>query len=326
MAKDSKIVQRIEKLLSIRKEQNSEAQIAEAEQIVHAIEKIDSREAFTQVQKRIQKHKSRKRFLLILTRAAAIFSVPLLITSVLFFYKVRNQSTPEQFAMQQISNPPGVRSEIVLPDSSKVWLNAESSISYKIPFDFKSRDVKLVGEAFFEVKEDKHKPFQVESGNVNVTVLGTRFNCKAFPEDKEIEVVLAEGKVELNSVGSKTGKGIILNPGERAIINKVTNRTYISAGNIDRYIGWHEGKLIFEECPLPEVARQLERWFGIEVEIADAEILSCHISTTFENESLYQILTLLELASPIKTTLIPATFEKETQTKSREKVIITSKN
>jgi len=228
--------------------------------------------------------------------------------------------------MEKITNPSGVRSEIVLPDGSKVWLNAESTISFKIPFDFKSREVKLTGEAFFEVKKDEQRPFQVESGKVNVTVLGTRFNCKAFPEDTAVEVVLAKGKVRLNTVGSKTGEEFILKPGERAVVKTLTNKINISAENIEKYIGWHEGKLIFDECPLSEVARRLERWFGIEVKIADPKILNYQISTTFENESLHQILALLELASPIKTDLIPATFEKTTQSGSKAKVIITSKN
>ncbi|MGV8094039.1 MAG: FecR family protein [Mangrovibacterium sp.] len=319
-------MQRFEKLLADRKDQDIEAQIGEAEQIVHAIETIDSRKAFIQVVKRIQKQKDGKRFLDILTRVAAILFIPLFVTSIWFFYRQKNQSVPGQFAMQEITNPSGVRSELVLPDGSRVWLNAESTIRFKIPFDFKSRNVKLTGEAFFEVKKDEQRPFQVESGKVNVTVLGTRFNCKAFPEDTVVEIVLAEGKVELNSTGSKTGKGFILSPGERAVINKMTNRTNISAGNIEKYIGWHEGKLIFDECPLSEVARRLERWFGIGVKITDPKILNYQISTTFENESLHQILALLELASPIKTTLIPATFEKTTQTGSKERVIITSKN
>jgi len=325
MTKNLQKAQQYEKFIATRKDQNIEAQIAEAEQIVHAIEIIDSRKAFIQVQKRIQKQKDHMRLLNILTQLAAILFVPLLVISICFFYKLNVQSTTEQFAMQQISNPSGVRSKIVLPDGSKVWLNAESSISYKVPFDFKSRNVKLNGEAFIEVKKDGQRPFQVESGKVKVTVLGTRFNCKAFPEDTVIEVVLAEGKVKLNLTGSQTGKGIILKPGGRAVINKMTNQTNISTGNIEKYIGWHEGKLIFDECPLSEVARRLERWFGIEVIIADPKIYDCQISTTFENESLHQILALLELASPIKTKLIPAMFGKANQTESKEKVIITSK-
>jgi transmembrane sensor len=325
MTKDSK-TQQFDKFLATRKAQNIEEQISEAEQIVHAIEKIDTHEAFIQVRNRIQKQNRHIQFLNVLYRVAAILFIPMLITSVVIFYKLRTENNAGQFSEQQISNPSGVRSEIILPDSSKVWLNAGSTISYKIPFNLNTRNIKLLGEAFFDVKKDKQHPFQVESGKVAVTVLGTRFNYKAFPEDNAIEVTLVEGKVTLNPNGSQTKKELILNPGERAIVNKTTDQTKISSVNIEKYIGWHEGKLIFDECPMVEVARQLERWFGIEVKISDPQILKYKITTTFENESLNQILNLLEIVSPIKTNLILPTVEKTTKNRSKTKVIITSKD
>ncbi len=325
MAKYSQTGQRIERFLATRKEQDVEAQIAEAEQIVHAIGRIDSREAFGQVEKRIQKQQGGMRFLRILTRVAAILFVPLLIASAWLFYQQGRPNTTELFSTQKITNPPGVRSEIVLPDGSTVWLNAESTIRYQVPFDRRSREVALTGEAFFDVKKDSQRPFHVVSGKVNINVLGTRFNCKAFAEDAMVEVVLTEGKVRLNAAGSETGE-VNLKPGERAVISKRTNQIDISSGGVEKYIGWREGKLIFDECPLPEVARQLERWFGIEVEIADPKVSGYQISTTFENEPLHQILALLELASPIKTNLIPATYEKPAQTGRKARVTIIGKN
>ncbi len=326
MIKDNQIGQKCKELLTEREGQDIESQIAEAGQIVRAIGRIDSREAFSQVQSRVQRQKNRTRFVHLLTRVAAVLFVPVLITSILFFYNLGQQSVTGQFAMQQISSPPGVRSEIVLPDGSKVWLNAESTISYPVPFNSNGRHVQLTGEAFFQVKKDERNPFRVESGKVNVTVLGTRFNVKAFPGDETTEVTLEEGKVKLNSTGYETGQEIELRPGERAVINKKSNSVRISAGNIEKYIGWREGKLIFDNSPLSEVAQSLERWYGVEVQIADPEILTCQISSTFENESLHQVLALLELASPIKVSLIPARVGETSQTRSKEKVIITSKN
>lgn len=325
MRNDFQIAQ-FRKLLVSRREQDLEAQISEAEQIVHAIEEVDSVNAFAQVHRRIQRPKGDMGVLYVLTRVAAILFVPLLITSLFFFYRQGRQSDDKQFSTQAISNPRGVRSELVLPDGSRVWLNAESSISYKIPFDTDARDVKLTGEAFFEVAKDEQRPFRVESGKVDVTVLGTRFNCKAFPEDTIVEVVLAEGSVKFNSTGSTTTREFTLKPGERAVINNMTSQATISSENIEKYISWHEGKIVFDECPLYEVAGRLERWFGIEVTIEDPEILNYQISTTFEKESLRQIVALLELASPIKIELIPARFERTSQTMSMEKVIITKNN
>ena len=159
---------------------------------------------------------------------------------------------------------------------------------------------------------------------MNVTVLGTHFNVKAFEQDPTIEVVLAEGKVSLSSAGTKAGDAILLAPGERAVIEKTTNQTRVSSENIGKYIAWHSGKLIFDECPMPEVALQLERWFGIEVKIDDPKILSYRITTTFENEPLHQVLELLCLSSPIKFNYIPARLNKANQQQSKAKVIITS--
>ncbi|MBN1118060.1 MAG: FecR domain-containing protein [Bacteroidales bacterium] len=327
MAKDTQKVRRFEIFLDSRKNQDVDAQIFEAEKIAHSIDAIDSQKAFRQVQIKIRGKQKRIQFLNILSRIAAILFVPLLIASSLFYFKQRAQSDGDQYATQRISNPSGIRSEIILPDGSKVWLNAESTISYKFPFGVKEREVKLTGEAFFDVIKDQQKPFKVESENVRVTVLGTRFNCKAFPEDSAIEVVLAEGEVKLNTTGSGTEGGFILKPGEVAVFDKSTYQVNISSEEIDKYIGWHQGKLILDECPLEEVARRLERWFGVEMKIVDQKISNYEISTTFENESIHQILTLLELASPVKATIITDKGTDLAKPANRKvKVILTSKN
>ena len=326
MTKDTHTNRRYKDYLEKRKQQGIEMQIAEADEIIHAIDKVDSRQAFKRVQAKIQKSNRKLHFLNNFTRVAAVLFIPLLVTSIFLYSRLNDQDFNQEFATQTISNPSGVRSELVLPDSSKVWLNAESSISYTIPFNRSTRDVKLVGEAFFEVKRDKHKPFIVESGQVNVKVLGTRFNYKAFPEDSIMEVVLEEGKVKLSSKGADSEKGIIMKPGERAIVNKTTKHTTVSHGNVENFIGWHEGKLILDQSTLQEVAKRLERWYGVEVKIIDPDIRNYRISTTFENESLNQILSMLELALPIKTTLIPGTVDQVTHQTSKEKVLIARKN
>ncbi|MGQ1947301.1 FecR family protein [Geofilum sp. OHC36d9] len=327
MLKDTQIVQRFKKILSDRKGQDIDAQISEAEQILYSIEGINSHQAFELVRKRIEKTNVHFRLLNVLTRAAAILFVPLLITSVIFFSKQKIQPEADQLAVQKISNPSGIRSEISLPDGSVVWLNSESTISYKVPFvGGKQREVKLTGEAFFKVKKNEQMPFQVASGSVSVTVLGTQFNCKAFPEDTTIEVVLAEGSIKLNSLGFKTGKEFIMKPGERAVVDKMRNETIISTEDIEKYIGWHENKLILDECPMPEIARRLERWFGVDVKITDPKIMDYKISSTFENESLSQILEMLEIASPIKVEQIPARLDKTTDITRKREVIISSSN
>jgi ferric-dicitrate binding protein FerR (iron transport regulator) len=315
-------------LIETRKKQNAELQIFEAEQILNDLRNIESRKAFEAVKLRLKHLYLRQKVFLIMTRVAAILFVPLLLVSALYFYTTNTNSNDHLLATQTISNPSGIRSKIILPDGSSVWLNAESTLCYNIPFGTNGRNVKLIGEAFFHVSKDPKNPFRVESGKVGVTVLGTQFNYKSFPEDSTIEVVLKEGKVKLDPNIGKAGssKAIVMSPGERVVVSKKTAQTSVSKGDIEKYIAWHNGKLIFDECPLSEVAHQLERWFGVDVVIDDPGVSNYKISTTFKNESLRQILDLLELTIPIKTNIIPPQSEDGEQTRTKEKVIIKSKN
>lgn len=317
--------QNIGKLISGRLNQEFEEQILEAAQSVAEIDNVNSNIAFLKVQNRIQ---NENRFTLLLktfSRVAAVLFIPLLVASgILFYQKLKVKGYQQQFAMQEITSPPGVRSHVVLPDGSKVWLNSESTIKFKVPFDPSKRDITLSGEAYFDVKKNPQSPFVVESGNVHVTVLGTKFNYKAYADENNIEVVLAEGKVSLNTLGVNK-KELTMKPGERAVFDKTTNNTSITSEKIEKYIAWHSGKLVFDETPMPEVATQLERWFGIQVVIEDPKIKNYRITTTFENESLHQVLDLLELSSPIETNYILAKIDKATQTQTKSKIIISRK-
>jgi ferric-dicitrate binding protein FerR (iron transport regulator) len=214
---------------------------------------------------------------------------------------------------------------VVLPDGSKVWLNAESTIKFKVPFSKESRDVDLLGEAFFDVTKNPEQPFVVQSGNIKVKVLGTRFNCKAFAEDQQIEVILEEGRIALNSQSTSGSKEEIMNPGDHAVIERESGATTISNENISKYIAWHTGKLVFDNTPMDEVAQMLERWYGVEVTVQDREIMNYRFTTTFENESLFQVIELLGLSSPIRIKYVPATITKDRQTQTRSKVLISKK-
>ncbi len=319
--------QSLRDLLDLRKNQDLDAQISEAGMIVSEIGNIDSRKAFEQVERRIKKQNSTLTFLNTLTRVAAVLFIPLLVASVWLSYRQLKEPTPPiRFATQEITSPPGVRSQIVLPDGSNVWLNSESTIKFKVPFDESTRDVSLSGEAYFEVKKNPDVPFVVQSGKVQVKVLGTKFNCKAYSEENNIEVVLAEGKVSYSAEGGMQNSRKVMSPGDRAVFDKTTNQTKITNEKIDKYIAWHNGKMVFDETPMPEVATQLERWYGIEVVIEDPTINKYRITTTFENESLHQVLELLRLSSPIGIKYFTATVDKTNKRLTRSKIVFTKKN
>jgi ferric-dicitrate binding protein FerR (iron transport regulator) len=249
----------------------------------------------------------------------------ILFASGILFFGQQKPNNIQHFAMQEIKTPAGVRSQVVLPDGTHVWLNAESTIKFKVPFDQRSRDITLQGEAFFDVFKDPDIPFIVNSGSVNVKVLGTRFNCKAYADEQHLEVVLAEGMVSLNTNGNQTGDAVIMKPGDRAVYDKTTNQTSFTNGSVAKYIEWHNGKLIFDETPMPEVAIELGRWFGVEILINDAQIRNYKLTTTFENESLHQILELIKLSSPVEVQYVAATINKANLKQTKARVIFSKK-
>ncbi len=316
----------IEKLISVRLNQDFETQIDEAAKVISEIESVDSYSAYLKVQNRL-KNKGKYRLLFSsLSRIAAVLFIPLLIAYGVLLDRQLNFKKIQQFAVQEITSPSGVRSQVILPDGSNVWLNAESTIKFKVPFDQKSRDVSISGEAFFNVQKNPNVPFIVRTGNINIKVLGTKFNYRAFKDEKDIEIVLAEGKVSLNTDGEKRENEIIMKSGDRAVFDKASNHTKVTNENIEKYIAWHDGKLVFDETPMPEVAAQISRWFGVDIVIADSKINNYRITTTFENESLHQILELLRLSSPIEIKYIQAKINKSNQIQTKSKVIFSKKN
>lgn len=313
-------------LLEERKNQDIESQISEASRIVSEIEAIDSQSAYLRISKKIQSHSRASLFLQTLTRVAAVLFIPALIAFIWLYNQPKAPLVSLPYAMQEISTPSGVRSKIVLPDGSTVWLNAQSTLKFRAPFDPFSRDVTLTGEAFFDVKKNPDAPFIVQSGTARVKVYGTRFNCKAFTEEDKIEVVLEEGKVSLNTGGVEKVIEKILKPGDRAVIDKVGNQTNITNEKVEKYIAWHDGKLVFDETPMQEVAIRLARWYGIDVVIDDPRISKYKITTTFDNESLHQVLELLGMSSPINIQYVQATVDQTTQEQTKSKVIFSRKN
>jgi len=316
---------KIEEFISGRLKQDFEAQIDEAAKAIAEIDSVDSIGAYLMVQNRLKNEGKFRLLLSSLSRIAAILFIPLLIASGILLNRQLNFKKNQQFAMQEITSPPGVRSEVILPDGSNVWLNAESTIKFKVPFDQKSRDVSLSGEAFFHVQKNPNVPFIVNTGAVNVKVLGTRFNYKAFKDENEIEIVLAEGKVSLTTDGGKRENEVIMKPGDRAVYDRASNLTKVTNEKIEKYIAWHDGKLVFDETPMPEVASQIGRWFGVDVVISDSKINSYRITTTFENESLHEVLELLRLSSPIEINYLQATINKANQLQTKSKVIFSKK-
>jgi transmembrane sensor len=160
-----------------------------------------------------------------------------------------------------LSNPRGSKViNMVLSDGSKVWLDVGSSITYPVAFSENERKVFITGEAYFEVAHDASKPFFVNSGSMNIRVLGTHFNVNAFEDDgPDIKVTLLEGKVKVNN---KNAKGL-LKPGEQAVVsNKIK---ILDDVDLDEVMGWKNGYFEFNNSSLQNVLNQVSRWYNVAV-------------------------------------------------------------
>jgi len=263
------------------------------------------------------KRNMQKSFLFYWQRIAAILLLPLLILSGIYFF--RNNLTPNDTVVwQTITTPPGVKSQARLPDGTTVWLNSGSTLHYPSSFTNKERNVKLSGEAFFEVTKDKSHPFLVNLGEIGIEVVGTRFNVINYHEEKRTEIVLTSGKIKL--YGQKADRRQVITemqPGQKATYEQGENQVSLKYVDTDKYTSWIDGKLVFRDDVMNEVVRKLDRWFNVEIEIADPEIADYVYTATFREETIGQILELLKRTSPIEYTIIPArqlndgSFEKE---------------
>ena len=161
--------------------------------------------------------------------------------------------------------PKGAFYHLIFSDGTKVWLNSDSKITYPLVFSGNARKVILTGEAYFEVAKDAKKPFTVQFMSSSVTVLGTSFNIRAYPEEKQSQTTLAEGSVRIYSPGSS----MLLKPGEQAEVNALSGGMVKRGVEVKSFTSWKDGRFVFEQQPLEDIMRTLERWYDIRVIFKD---------------------------------------------------------
>lgn len=180
----------------------------------------------------------------------------------------RVKATSGEPEMKTISTPRGKDYELVLSDGTVVLLNADSKITFPTRFTGNKRTVKLVGEAYFKVSKNKHRPFIVETGNLYTKVLGTEFNLKAYPHS-DVNVTLIKGSVAVNA----EGKEVMLKPGENAEYSE-NKDIEVTTVDTEGYIQWKDGYFYFDNVPLIDVVRDLGRWYNVNIEIRNNSLMS----------------------------------------------------
>lgn len=166
----------------------------------------------------------------------------------------------ETVAYNTITTPNGGQYQIILPDKSKVWLNAASSLHYPTTFSGNERRVKLTGEGFFEITHNPDQPFVVESNGQSVQVLGTSFNINAYEEEEAVVSTLVTGKIALQCNGCN--QPIVLNPGDQAL--NIRGAVRIRQVDTNIFSAWKDGLIILDKADLPTVIRQIQRWYDVE--------------------------------------------------------------
>lgn len=223
----------------------------------------------------------------VLLRIAA-FVLLLVSAGYSFFFLNNALKTPEyaEGSLVELTIAGGQRLSVELPDGSVVLLNASSTIKYPETFSDSLRVVELMGEAFFEVAKDPHKPFVVRTGTLTTRVLGTSFNVRYREGEDRITVALLSGKVRVQAPAGTH----VLEKGDLAVLGKEGSTIELRKWDYLKDFGWKDGVLYFDRATLPEIARAIEDWYGVDVVIMSGRYKEGHYTGSFDNESLKNVL------------------------------------
>ena len=230
--------------------------------------------------------------------AAAIL---LLITAFISFQYVNQSTSLQELNVAKVTfltkeNPNGQKSTFILPDGTKVKLNAASIITYPEQFSDSIRNVKLTGEAYFDVSDDPEKPFNVNTEELNVTALGTSFNVKAFSDDESVKVALITGKVLVQDSDNNSS---VLVPGEKADFSKERNIIKVSKFDFDQEIGWKDNIIVFKKADFTTFVKEIERWYGVNILTEGQPDHQWRINGKFEDLSLELLLESVKFSKDI---------------------------
>lgn len=233
--------------------------------------------------------------------------------------------------INEVSTRPGSKSKVQLPDGSVVWLNADSKLTYTKDFGKTMREVTLTGEAFFDVTKNAEKPFVIHTSSINIKVLGTAFNVKAYPEDKQTETSLIHGSIEV-TIKNRPNDKIFLSPNEKLVVenNRMagnsdgkerSSKKIIESNNniipsvivpklainklkyspVDSTIAetqWINNRLVFRDESFDDLAVRMERWYDVVIEIKSPALLEARLNGIFQSETILQALEALKISVP----------------------------
>ncbi|MBO9729647.1 MAG: FecR domain-containing protein [Chitinophaga sp.] len=205
-------------------------------------------------------------------------------------YQLNGQSG--EVTYNTVSTPRGGQYQVVLPDGTKVWLNAASSLHFPTAFTGTERVVEVTGEAYFEVAQQDNQPFKVKVRGLEVKVLGTHFNVNAYTDEASINTTLLEGKVMV----SHLGKNAVISPGQQAQVKEEI--TIVPHADIETLMAWKEGRFSYNNMELQSIMRQISRWYDVDVTFED-KITDTYSMEMSRNVPLAKLLQFMELSGGV---------------------------
>jgi transmembrane sensor len=239
---------------------------------------------YTRYQKKYPATSSARIFFLAIGKKLAYAAVVALVTgvSVLMYTTLSREPAGIQIDTTVLTEN-GQRTKIELPDGTEVWLNYGSKLSYNNNYSLSNREVILSGEAYFNVKKNASLAFRVITENLQVKVLGTQFNVKAYPGETTERVSLNEGSLEVADLTMEKISQLI-KPGEMASYNKQKQQFNITSFNVAKLSAWKEGYIYFEKEPLEKVFAELQRKYDIDIVVADRTVLNSVVTATIKDD------------------------------------------
>lgn len=216
----------------------------------------------------------------------------------LLSYEAESAADKSKIVNNHLIIPRGKTYRLVLEDGTKVWLNSETELSYPSRFTGDRREVKLAGEAFFEVTPDKEKPFYVKTNGMDVRVLGTSFNVSSYKDSENTSTTLVEGSVAVKTAG---GAERTITPSERLAYNKKSRQLSVEKVDTELYTSWINGVYIFKNAPLEEIVEKLQRWYDFSVVYQDETLKHTRFSLTADRKTdIDKLLEVINYTSDVK--------------------------
>lgn len=246
--------------------------------------------------------RKRQQFFSNFIKVAALILVAVTSGFLTLQYAPATQETAHEPVFNEITTRPGERANIDLGDGSKVQLNADSKLILPDTFRQDRREVELQGQAFFDVKSDKQRPFYIRSGEALIEVVGTSFDVRSYDDENEIRVVVREGTVELRKKDDEENT-VVLNQGYMGFFSKEnTSIKRESVDDMDFYLAWRNGRLIFKESDMEEVLSRIERWYDVEIilDLSDEDFLDKKFTADLKTRSVKDVLDVLRVSMNIE--------------------------